>query len=425
MRILVVGGGGREHALGWTIKKDKRVKSLFFAPGNGGTLSIGENVSISPDNKEEIVRWSAENGIDLVVVGPEAPLVGGLSDMLRDKNIPCFGPGKDGATLEGSKAFSKVLMAEEGIPTADFEVFDDPKKAKLFIKDKKPPIVVKADGLAAGKGVVVAETKEEALDAIERIMEKKVFGEAGKKVVIEEFLDGEEASHISITDGKSYLPLASSQDHKRVFDGDRGPNTGGMGAYSPAPVLEPIMEKVEGRILKPLIKALKKRNIEYRGVIYLGLMVVDGEPYVLEINCRFGDPETQPIVFRLDESLLEPILQAASGDLNLRNLAWKPGYSVCVVMASGGYPGSYEKGKPIEGLDDVEKMEDIYIFHAGTARKDGRVYTSGGRVLGVTSYAETLKGAIDKCYSAVSKIRFDGCHYRKDIGAKGLKRLGG
>ncbi len=424
MRILVVGGGGREHALGWALAKNKDVEKIYFAPGNGGTEHIGENISISPDDVKGLVFWIKNNPVDLVVVGPEAPLVAGLADNLRDIGIKVFGPGREGAMIEGSKAFTKVLLREEGIPTADFEIFSDPSSARKFIKDRGAPIVVKADGLAAGKGVIVAQTIEEATKAVEDIMERRIFGDAGKKVVIEEFLDGEEASYICITDGKNYLPLASSQDHKRVYDGDRGPNTGGMGAYSPAPVLEEVKDKVEERILKPLIRALDKRNIDYRGVIYLGLMIVNGDPYVLEINCRFGDPETQPIVFRLEDDLLKPILEASEGDLKTSSLTWKKGYSVCVIMASGGYPGKYEKGKIIEGLEEVERLEDIYVFHAGTRKEKGKFYTSGGRVLGVTSFAPTLKEAIERCYRAVSMINFENCHYRKDIGYKGLKRLG-
>ncbi len=425
MRVAVVGGGGREHALGWAILKDVSVEKVYFIPGNGGTSTIGENVPLSPEDVGGIVSWVKDNPVDLVVVGPEAPLVAGLADRLRDLGVLVFGPGKDGAMLEGSKAFAKRLMREEGIPTADFEVFANPHMAKAYVRERGAPIVIKADGLAAGKGVFVASSVDEAVDAVEKVMEKKIFGSAGDKVVIEKFLEGEEGSYIVITDGKEYLPLATSQDHKRVFDGDKGPNTGGMGAYSPSPSLEEVKDKVEDRIVKPLIDCIRKRGIDYRGVIYLGLMIVDGDPYVLEINCRFGDPETQPIVFRMEDSILDPLVQAAEGRLLSKSLKWKEGYSVCVVMASKGYPGKYEKGKIIEGLEEVSKMEDVYVFHAGTERRDGVFYTSGGRVVGVTSYGKTLKLAIEKCYSAVSKIRFEGCHYRRDIGLKGLKRLGG
>ena len=424
MRVLVVGGGGREHALGWAISRSKDVEKVFFAPGNGGTELIGENVGISAEDLDGIVFWIKNNPVDLVVVGPEAPLVAGLADRLRDMGVRVFGPGKGGAMLEGSKSYAKRIMKEEGIPTADFEVFEDPEEAKRYVREKGAPIVVKADGLAAGKGVTVCQSVEEAISAIERTMVQRVFGDAGKRVVIEDFLEGEEGSYICITDGKKYIPMASSQDHKRVFDGDKGPNTGGMGAYSPAPVLEECKDKVEERILKPLISALEKRGIDYRGVIYLGLMIVDGDPYVLEINCRFGDPETQPIMFRLESDLLPVLLEASEGDLKTKELRWRDGYSVCVVMASKGYPGKYEKGKLIEGLEDVEKMEDVYVFHAGTRREKGKFYTNGGRVLGVTAFGPTLREAVDRCYSAVEKIKFEGCHYRKDIAWRGLKRLG-
>ncbi|BAT72324.1 phosphoribosylamine--glycine ligase [Thermosulfidibacter takaii ABI70S6] len=428
MKVLVVGGGGREHALVWKLAQSDRVEKVYAAPGNAGIEGEpkAQCIDISPSDLEVLRDFALKENIDLTVVGPEDPLVHGIVDLFEEAGLTIFGPRKDAAILEGSKAFAKNFMKEMGIPTADFEVFDDPQKAKRYIKDKGAPIVVKADGLCAGKGSIVCKTVEEALEAVDKIMVERIFGDAGNKVVIEEFMKGEEASFIVITDGEHVVPLASSQDHKPVFDNDEGPNTGGMGAYSPAPVVTPeIHEKAMKEIVIPTIKGMKERGVPFKGVLYVGLMIIDDKyPKVLEYNVRFGDPEAQPILMRMESDLVDAIEASISGNLDKCDIRYTDEAAVCVVMASGGYPGKYEKGKVIHGLEEVEKMEKVKVFHAGTKRVNGKIVTNGGRVLGVTALGKIIKEAIDRAYEAVSKIHWENVHYRKDIGAKALRRLG-
>ena len=428
MKVLVVGGGGREHALVWKIAQSDKVDKVFAAPGNAGIAREPkvQCVDIAPSDLNALRDFALKEKVDLTVVGPEDPLVAGIVDLFEEAGLTIFGPRKEAAILEGSKAFSKNFMREMGIPTADFEVFDDPYKAKEYIKAKGAPIVVKADGLCAGKGSIVCKTVEEALDAVDKIMVDKIFGSAGDKVVVEEFLKGEEASFIVITDGENIVPLASSQDHKPVFDNDEGPNTGGMGAYSPAPVVtQKIHDRAMNEIVIPTIEGMKKKGVPFKGVLYVGLMIIDDEyPKVLEYNVRFGDPEAQPILMRMESDLVDALMASIDGKLNECDIKYTDEAAVCVVMASGGYPGKYEKGKVIHGLEEVEKMEKVKVFHAGTKEVDGKIVTNGGRVLGVTALGGTIKEAIDRAYEAVSKIHWENVHYRRDIGAKALRRLG-
>ncbi len=428
MKVLVVGGGGREHALVWKIAQSDKVDKVFAAPGNAGIAREPKVrcVDIAPSDLNALRDFALKEKVDLTVVGPEDPLVAGIVDLFEKAGLTIFGPRKEAAILEGSKAFSKNFMREMGIPTADFEVFDDPYKAKEYIKAKGAPIVVKADGLCAGKGSIVCKTVEEALDAVDKIMVDKIFGSAGDKVVVEEFLKGEEASFIVITDGENIVPLASSQDHKPVFDNDEGPNTGGMGAYSPAPVVtQKIHDRAMNEIVIPTIEGMKKKGVPFKGVLYVGLMIIDDEyPKVLEYNVRFGDPEAQPILMRMESDLVDALMASIDGKLNECDIKYTDEAAVCVVMASGGYPGKYEKGKVIHGLEEVEKMEKVKVFHAGTKEVDGKIVTNGGRVLGVTALGGTIKEAIDRAYEAVSKIHWENVHYRRDIGAKALRRLG-
>jgi phosphoribosylamine--glycine ligase len=425
MRVLILGGGGREHTICYTLSKSPKLEKLFCIPGNGGISEIAETVeNISVTDFDKITKFCKENKIDLVIPGPEEPLVKGLKDYLNKEGIKVFGPDTIGALLEGSKSFAKEIMSKAGIPTAKFEIFDEPSKAKAYIEKKGAPIVVKADGLCAGKGVFVCETKEEAIKAIEKIMEEKIFGEAGNKVVIEEKLVGEEASYIVITDGYNFKALPTSQDHKRLLDNDEGPNTGGMGAYSPTPLIDQeLKEKIEEKIIKPALKILEKEGHPYIGFLYAGLMIVDKEPYVLEFNCRLGDPEAQAILPRVENDFLEIIEMALEKNLNKIDLKEKSDSAVCVVMASKGYPGKYEKGKKIEGLEKASQTPGVIIFHAGTKKIDNEFYTSGGRVLGVTALDKDIPLAIEKAYKAVSMIYFEGAHYRKDIGKKAFKYL--
>lgn len=422
MKVLVVGSGGREHALVWKIAQSPRVDKIYCAPGNAGTAELAENVEIKAEDIQALKKFARENKIDLTVVGPEAPLVLGIVNEFEKEGLKIFGPRKEAAIIEGSKVFAKQFMAKYEIPTAQAAIFDDPHKAREYINAIGAPIVVKADGLAAGKGVIVCQTKEEALSAIELIMVKKEFGKAGEKVVIEECLTGEEASILAFTDGHSIVPLASSQDHKRVFDGDKGPNTGGMGAYSPAPVVtDRLMEQIDVEILKPFVLGMRQEGIPYKGVIYAGIMVTKQGPKVLEFNCRFGDPETQPILMRMKSDIV-PILESVVEEkLDDKFIEWDKRAAVCVVLASGGYPGHYEKGFLIEGLDKVSQFEDVVVFHAGTALKESKIVTAGGRVLGVTALGDNIKFAIDRAYRAVDLIYFKSMHYRRDIGKKALK----
>lgn len=421
MKILVVGGGGREHALVWKISQSPRVKKIFCAPGNAGIAGLAECVNIAADDVDTLLKFALENKIDLTVVGPEAPLMAGLVDQFEAVGLRVFGPRQRAAEIEGSKTLAKEIMEKYSIPTARYRVFEDPVPAIQYIRELGAPLVVKADGLAAGKGVIVAADTETAVQAVKEIMEDRAFGDAGNRVLVEEFLEGEEVSVLAFTDGEHVVPMVSSQDHKRVFDGDLGPNTGGMGAYSPAPVYtSEVAEFALEKILKPTIAGLKAEGRTYRGVIYAGLMVTKDGPKVLEYNARFGDPETQPVLMRLKTDLVEIMEAILTGCLKGQEISWLEEASVCVVMASGGYPGSYQKGKPIKGLEQTRR--DVYVFHAGTALKDGETVTAGGRVLGVTARGKTIREAIESAYGTVEKIHFEGMQYRKDIGGKALKR---
>jgi len=422
MKVLIVGSGGREHAIAWKVAQSSKVKEIFAAPGNPGIGKIGNCVPISPTEIDRLVEFAKEKKIDLTIVGPEAPLVAGIVDEFEKAGLKIFGPSKSAAQLEGSKAVAKEMMKKYGISTAEFKVFSNPEEAKNFVKKKGAPIVIKADGLAAGKGVTVAKTLEEALTAIDKIMVKKVFGESGNKVVIEECLKGEEASYLVITDGKNFVPLATAQDHKAVFDGDRGPNTGGMGAYSPAPILSKDMElRVQKEIVKPILKGMIEEGTPFKGILYVGLMITNDGPKVLEFNVRFGDPEAQVILRRLEDDLVEIAEKTIDGQLP-NKLNWKPETSICVVLASKGYPGSYEKGKEIFGIEGAEAIPSVVVFHAGTAVKNGKLVTNGGRALNVTALGKDIKEAREIVYKAVEKIHFEGMHYRKDIGLKAIRK---
>ncbi|NWF91468.1 MAG: phosphoribosylamine--glycine ligase [Syntrophaceae bacterium] len=421
MKVLVVGGGGREHALVWKIAQSPKVSKVYCAPGNAGISEQAAIIPIRANDLDGLLDFALKEKIDLTVVGPEEPLTKGIVDLFESRGLCIFGSNQKAAELEGSKAFAKEMMRKYRIPTASWELFDRYEEAVAYIRKQGAPLVVKADGLAAGKGVAVCRTVEEAVQSVERIMVQRVFGEAGRRVVIEECLVGEEASYIAFTDGKSILPLASSQDHKPIFDGDEGPNTGGMGAYSPAPVVtDEVHQKIIEKILRPIIHGMGEEGRPYKGVLYAGLMIHEGHPKVLEFNARFGDPETQPVLMRMKGDIV-PILEACiNGDLARRAIEWDRRASVCVVMASRGYPGDYEKGKAIQGLKEVSQMRDVFVFHAGTAMKDGQVVTNGGRVLGVTGLGEDIPRAIERTYEAVRKIYWEGVHYRTDIGRKAL-----
>lgn len=422
MKILVIGGGGREHAICWKLRQSRLVDKVFCAPGNAGIEQDAECVNISASDIPKLVDFATSNRVDLTVVGPEEPLTKGIVDIFTSKGLKIFGPTAVSAKIEGSKVFAKELMKEAGIPTAEFAVFSEPNKAVDFAKSLKGGAVIKADGLAAGKGVIVCNSPTEIENAVELIMVKRYFGDAGNRVVVEELLTGEEASFLAFTDGENVLPLASSQDHKRVFDDDNGPNTGGMGAYSPAPVVtDSVHQLIMSKVMKPAVSAMMERGFPYMGVLYAGVMVKNGIPYVLEFNARFGDPETQPLLMRLKSDLAEVMLNALDKKLDKCPLEWESGSAVCVVMASGGYPGDYEKGKVISGLEDVIGLENVVVFHAGTKKEDGKIVTAGGRVLGVTARDKDLASAIERVYLAVKKISWEGVHYRKDIGKKGLQ----
>jgi phosphoribosylamine--glycine ligase len=421
MRVLVVGGGGREHALVWKIAQSPKVSKIYCAPGNAGISEQATIVPIKPNDLNGLLEFALKEKIDLTVVGPEDPLTKGVVDLFESKGLSIFGSSKKAAEIEGSKAFAKEMMRKNHIPTGSYEIFGDPKEARNYIRKVGAPVVVKADGLAAGKGVIVCNSVEEAIQSVDRIMVERIFGEAGNRVVVEEYLVGEEASYIAFTDGKVILPMASSQDHKPIFDGDKGPNTGGMGAYSPAPVVtDQVHERILERILRPIIQGMGEEGRPYKGVLYAGLMIHDGHPRVLEFNARFGDPETQSVLMRMKGDIV-PILEACmKGNLSGCEIEWDNQPSVCVVMASRGYPGDYEKGKPIAGLKEVSKMEGVFVFHAGTALKDGQLVTNGGRVLGVTGLGKDIPRAIERTYGAVRKISWEGVHYRTDIGQKAL-----
>ena len=417
MKVLVIGSGGREHALAWKIAQSPLVKKVFCAPGNAGTANVAENIDIPSDNVDALLQFATVTGIGLTIVGPEQPLVKGLVDSFEESGLRVFGPSQRAAEIEGSKVFCKDLMKKYGIPTARYESFDSPDQVKLFTKEDEP-VVVKASGLAAGKGVILCSNAEEARSAVQSIMQEKAFGNAGDQVVVEEFLTGQEVSLLAFTDGKTVLPLDSAQDHKAAFDGDKGPNTGGMGAYSPALVLtEELKQQVIDEIMIPTVRALAKEGRYYRGILYAGLMLTESGPKVLEFNARFGDPETQPIMMRIKNDIV-PIFEACiDGTLAKQSLQWRPEPTVCVVMAAKGYPSSYEKGKEISGLNSDENRQAV-VFHAGTKLENGKVLTNGGRVLGVTALGSDINQAIKNAYSAVDKIKWDGVHYRKDIGNK-------
>ncbi len=425
MRILVIGSGGREHALVWKLSQSKLVDKIFCSPGNGGISEIAECIDIKGEDLEQLLDFAKRERIDLTVAGPEAPLVKGIVDLFEKEGLKIFGPNRKAARLEGSKVFAKELMARYGVPTADFKVFDDSTKAKEYIEENRAPCVVKADGLAGGKGVIVAETIDKARRAIESIMEEKIFGDSGKRVIIEDCLEGQEASIIVITDSKKIIPLASSQDHKRVFDGDLGANTGGMGAYSPAPVVTgELFREILDKIIYRIISGLAEEGIDYKGALYAGIMITKDGPKVLEFNVRFGDPENQAIIPRLESDLVEVMLAVTEKKLDrlieLGGLTWDRRACVCVVCASGGYPGDYEKEKEIFGLDEVKRIQDVVVFHAGTKIQGDKILTNGGRVLGVTGLGDTIKEAIKRTYQAIEKIHFEGMHYRRDIGRKAI-----
>lgn len=430
MRVLVVGSGGREHALVWKIAQSKLADKIFCAPGNGGIAQAGECIDIKADNISALLDFAKKEKIDLTVVGTEAPLAKGIVDEFNNYKLRIFGPDKSASRLEASKVFAKELMAKYNVPTADFKIFDHADEAHKYIEKKNAPCVVKADGLAQGKGVIVAQTIDEAKQAVTSIMQEKIFGEAGNKVIIEDCLEGQEASIVVITDSKKVLPLAAAQDHKRIFDHDSGPNTGGMGAYSPAPVVtQELFNEISEKIINRTIDGLIKEGINYTGILYAGIMLTKDGPKALEFNVRFGDPETQAVLPRLKSDLLEVMLTASEGKLSrFKTLKWDSRACVCVVCASQGYPGEYDKGKEISGLDEAAKLEDVVVFHAGTKKqmKEGgwQILTNGGRVLGVTGLGNTIKDAVEITYQAVEKINFQGMHYRRDIGHMAIKEEG-
>ena len=419
MKVLVVGGGGREHALVWKLRQSPRVKEIFCAPGNAGIAGAAVCVDIKAEDIQGLLDFACKEKIDLTVVGPEAPLTEGIVDTFREAGLKVFGPSARAAAIEGSKVLSKEIMSKYGIPTAKYGSFTDPAGAYAYLEEIGVPCVVKADGLAAGKGVIVAFEMAEAKDAVRQIMEDKAFGQAGESIVIEEYLQGEEVSVLAFTDGKTIVPMLPAQDHKQVFDGDIGPNTGGMGAYAPAPVCTPeLYRQAVEMVLQPMVEAMEKEGRLYEGVLYAGLMVTASGLKVLEFNARFGDPEAQPVLMLLKTDLVEIIEAILEQRLAETEVKWKNSAAVCVVLASGGYPGSYEKGKVINGLSGL--TGDVVVFHAGTALKDRHIIPSGGRVLGVTAEAPDIAGAIAKAYRVVEKIEFEGMQYRKDIGRKAL-----
>lgn len=417
----MVGGGAREHALAWRLHCDGA--EVHIAPGNAGASSVATSHPVAADDIAAQVELARELSVDLVVVGPELPLVNGLVDALGEAGIKAFGPNKSAARLEGSKVFAKEVMARAGVPTAAFQVFDSADAAREYVNAEQRPLVVKADGLAAGKGVTVASNAEEACQAITEIMSERKFGNAGDKVLIEDCLNGEEVSYHVVCDGDRFVALASAQDHKRALDGDKGPNTGGMGAYSPPPVVtQEVEDKILQRVVQPTLDAMRDAGTPFRGTLFIGLMIVEGEPFVLEYNVRFGDPETEVLMARMKTSALKLFSAAAKGDLRGVELEWSAPAALCVVAASGGYPGAYEKGKRIVGLAEANAIEDVHVFHAGTAEVDGEVHTAGGRVLAVTATGSTLSAARKQAYAAVDTLCFEGIHVRRDIGWRALKK---
>ncbi|MFY9113892.1 MAG: phosphoribosylamine--glycine ligase [Dethiobacteria bacterium] len=422
MRIMIIGGGGREHVLAWKLSQSPQVDSIYCVPGNAGIAKLADCHDADPEDLPALTGLAHNKGIDLTVVGPEAPLVAGIVDHFMDKGLTILGPERKAALLEGSKGWAKEFMAEYNIPTADFRIFKSYDEARKFIGKSSGKMVVKADGLAAGKGVFVTDSPAEAESALRQIMIDRIFGDAGDKVVIEERLVGEEVSLLALTDGKTFLTMPSSQDHKAVGEGDTGPNTGGMGAYSPAPIMtEEITRFVEENVFRPLLEGMQKRGLLYRGVIYAGLMITEEGPRILEFNARFGDPETQALLPLFDGDLAPLLLTAAEGEI-AGEWKWKNEVTACIVMASGGYPGAYEQGKIISGLEEADLDPHSVVFHAGTVSKAGKILTAGGRVLGVTSWGRDLQSTLDRAYSIVDKIKFEGAYYRRDIACRALKK---
>jgi len=423
MKVLVVGGGGREHALVWKIAGSPLVDKVYCAPGNAGIAMLAECAPIGAEDMPELRKFALEKKIDLTVVGPEAPLCSGIVDSFEARGLRVFGPSRKAARLEGSKVFAKQLMRRHGVETAAFRTFDSADRAKAYVQMINAPVVVKADGLAAGKAAIVCPTVEEGLEAIRRIMIKGEFGASGEQVVVERFLEGEEASVLALTDGQAIAVMPSCQDHKAAYDGDRGPNTGGMGAYSPAPAVTPeLAGAIERDIIVQTVHAMNREDRPYKGVLYAGVMLSDDAPSVLEFNCRFGDPEMQPLAMQLESDLVEAMLATAEGRLEEVEIQWRGGAALCVVMASGGYPGKYRKGVPISGLEQVEQMQGVMVFHSGTRREEGQIVTDGGRVLGVTARGDTVAEAQRRAYEAVARIHFEGAHYRTDIGWRAVAR---
>jgi phosphoribosylamine--glycine ligase len=425
MKVLIIGSGGREHALAWKLAESQRVKSIFCWPGNPGTAEVAENVQGKIDDFAGIERFARQNNIGLVVIGPEDPLAMGLADRLNAAGLTVFGPSKAAAQLEGDKWFAKELMRQQMVPTAEARSFTDATAAEEFIKHRDEACVIKASGLAKGKGVTICYRTADALDTIDRIMRKKEFGDAGKRVVIEELMTGPECSILALVDRKTIYLMEPAQDHKPVDDGDTGPMTGGMGAYSPTPVVTSAMlSQIEREVLVPVVDGLNREGIEYRGILYAGLMLTASGPRVLEFNCRFGDPETQPLMMRLQSDALEMLLSVAEGRLDQIELKWDPRPALCVIASSKGYPGKYANGIPITGLDEADAMPDVKVFHSGTKAIGGQIETDGGRVLGVTALGNTFADAKDRAYAAMDKIKFEGMHYRKDIGHQAVKATG-
>jgi len=424
MKVLVIGSGGREHALVWKFHQSQRIEKIYCAPGNAGIQNLAECINISANDIDKLAGFALEKEIDLTVIGPEAPLTLGIVDLFEKKGLRIFGPSAAASELEGSKVFTKDFLAKYNIPSADYKVFTKKGAAKKYIDKIDMPCVVKADGLAAGKGVIVAQSQNEAKKAVDLIMKDKAFGEAGNQIIIEKFLKGEEASFIAFTDGKTVLPLPSSQDHKAIFEKDRGPNTGGMGAYSPAPVITKIMAmRIMNEVMLPTIRGMAREGRPYKGMLYAGMMIDGDDINVLEFNCRFGDPECQPLLLRLKSDLIDIIEAVIDGNLDKIELEIDQRPSVCVVMASEGYPEGYVTGKPISGLAEAAKIEDVFVFHAGTAINNNTVVTAGGRVLGVTAIGATIDLAIDNAYKVVNMINWQGCYYRRDIGYRALHRF--
>jgi len=423
MKVLVIGSGGREHALVWKIAQSPKVKKIYCAPGNAGIAAQAECISIAADDIVQLASFAEHTSIDLTMVGPELPLTLGIVDEFEKRGLKICGPCRSVAMIEGSKIFAKELMERYHIPTASYATFSTPEEAKTYLREKGVPAVIKADGLAAGKGVIIARNLEKAEEAIDAILTRRIFGAAGERIIIEECLKGEEASFMAFTDGTTLLPMPSSQDHKPLCDNDEGPNTGGMGAYSPAPVVtEKLQKKIMEEVMVPAVRGMARQGRKYKGILYAGLMIDQDEIKVLEFNARFGDPETQPVVIRMKTDLLTVLEAVALEKLDQISLQWDERPAVCVVMASPGYPEKYQKGIEIKGLERVTGMKDLEVFHAGTAFKDNRVVTSGGRVLGVTALGDSIEGAINLAYQATAQIHWDGVHYRRDIGKKALRR---